>query len=215
MIKVILVENHQVLRSGLKMLLESAEDIQVVLETGSTNIVFEKIKEGLAANILVTDLSSTDNRGVEVIQKIKEFAPNLFIIVFSMSENEQDIFNAFDAGASAYVCKSILSEELFFAIRQVLLGNQYLCSLLAIKLMEKVKAQKNMVPKDINDYAFSSREIEILRLIADGMTNCEMADKLFISKRTVEGHRQNLIDKTKAKNTAALMRFAFTRGFIQ
>lgn len=215
MIKVILAEGQQVLRCGLKMLLESAHDIQVVMETNHATLVLEQIKKGLIADVLITDIAAHTASDLETIHQIKEHAPSLAIINFSLSEKEEDVFNSFDIGASGYLCKSIYPEELLFAIRQVLLGNRYLSSILSVKLMEKARAQKNMIPEDTGDYTFSQREIEILRLISEGMTNIEMADKLFISKRTVEGHRQNLIDKTKAKNTASLMRFAFTRGFIQ
>src|SRR5690606_4644350 len=118
-------------------------------------------------------------------------------------------------GASGYLLKNISSDELIFAIKHVSSGNQYLCSELSIKLLERVTKSSALTPIIDSNIEFSSREVEVLNLIAEGLTNLEMSEKLFLSKRTIEGHRQSLIEKTGSRNTAALIRFAVLNGFVQ
>jgi len=137
------------------------------------------------------------------------------VLFLSMMNNEKYIAQAFTEGASGYVLKNAGADELIFSLRQVGNGNRYLCTELALNLLDR-SLQENTVFTSTRESKidFSQREIEVLHLIAEGLTNTEIAEKIFISKRTVEGHRQSLLEKTGSKNTATLIRFAVLNGFI-
>ena len=133
-----------------------------------------------------------------------------------MHDNEKYVAQAFLDGASGYLLKNVSADELIFALKHTHKGGKYLFSELAIRMLEKlVHHGHNSIHTTESQVDFSIREIEVLHLIAEGLTNNEMSDKLFISKRTIEGHRQSLIEKTGARNTAALIRYAVLNGIVQ
>ena len=119
-------------------------------------------------------------------------------------------------GASGFLLKNTGQEEMLCALKIVANGGQYICSTVSLNLLKKVQSlnYKGSTPEEKQTRDLSQREVEILKLIADGLTNAEIADKIFTSKRTVETHRQNIIEKTKAKNTAALIKYAISKGII-
>lgn len=212
--KIILVEDHQIIRNGLKMMLESTNQYKVVLEAANGQVVIDALNQDITADIVISDISMPVMDGINLVRYLKDNHPELPVLIISMLEENEHVFNAIRSGAKAFLTKSVDAEEFFFAIEKVLSGERYVCSSLAIKIIDRVITSEVLEPTIKNGVEFSSREVEILTLIGQGFTNAEMADKLFISKRTVEGHRQNLIDKTGAKNTAALMRFAYTKRLI-
>lgn len=197
------------------MLLESQGEITVVAEANNGIEVLNYFKDGGQADVVITDINMPEMDGITLITELKTISPDTRIIMLSMLDNEKYIAQAFIEGARGYLLKNISEEELNFALRYVSGGGRYLCAELAEKLLDKLTSnplqQANAAGQNID---FSLREMEVLHLIAEGYTNTEMADKLFLSKRTIEGHRQALIDKTGAKNTAALIRFAVVNGFI-
>ena len=213
--KIILAEDHKIVRNGIKMLLESQGEITVVAEADNGIEVLKYFKNGGQVDIVITDINMPEMDGITLIAELKSISPDTQIIMLSMLDNEKYIAQAFIEGARGYLLKNISEEELNFALRYVSGGGRYLCAELAEKLLDKLISnplqQANAAGQNID---FSLREMEVLHLIAEGYTNTEMADKLFLSKRTIEGHRQALIDKTGAKNTAALIRFAVINGFI-
>ena len=213
--KIILAEDHKIVRNGIKMLLESQGEITVVAEADNGIEVLKYFKNGGQVDIVITDINMPEMDGITLIAELKSVSPDTQIIMLSMLDNEKYIAQAFIEGARGYLLKNISEEELNFALRYVSGGGRYLCAELAEKLLDKLISnplqQANAAGQNID---FSLREMEVLHLIAEGYTNTEMADKLFLSKRTIEGHRQALIDKTGAKNTAALIRFAVINGFI-
>jgi DNA-binding NarL/FixJ family response regulator len=129
-----------------------------------------------------------------------------------MIDNENYVFKAFRAGASGYLLKDVSADELIFALSHISSNKSYICSDLSIRLLERAGNYK----KDdaILDLDFSKREKDVLELLAQGFTNQQIADKLFISRRTVEGHRQAMIDKSKARNSVELIKFAVKNGLI-
>jgi len=197
------------------MLLESQGEITVVAEADNGIEVLKYFQDGGQADVVITDINMPEMDGITLITELKIISPNTRIIMLSMLDNEKYIAQAFIEGARGYLLKNISEEELNFALRYVSGGGRYLCAELSEKLLDKLISnplqQANAAGQNID---FSLREMEVLHLIAEGYTNTEMADKLFLSKRTIEGHRQALIDKTGAKNTAALIRFAVINGFI-
>lgn len=197
------------------MLLESQGETTVVAEANNGIEVLNYFKDGGQADVVITDINMPEMDGITLITELKTISPDTRIIMLSMLDNEKYIAQAFIEGARGYLLKNISEEELNFALRYVSGGGRYLCAELAEKLLDKLTSNPlqhaNATGQNID---FSLREMEVLHLIAEGYTNTEMADKLFLSKRTIEGHRQALIDKTGAKNTAALIRFAVVNGFI-
>lgn len=211
---IILAEDHKVIRNGLKMLLESTNQYKIVFEANNGQEVIDAISEGLQAALIVSDIGMPVMDGITMISVLKEKNFQVPVLVISMLEDNSHLYQAVKAGARGFLTKSVDSDELFFAISRIVGGERYICSGLSVKIVDQV-IESTVLPGSIIEGAeFSSREIEILQLIGQGLTNIEMADRLFISRRTVEGHRQNLIDKTGAKNTAALMRFAYTKGIL-
>jgi len=214
-LKIILAEDHKIVRNGIKMLLESQGEITVVAEANNGIEVLKYFKEGGEADVVLTDINMPEMDGITLIGELKTVSPATQVMMLSMLDSEKYIAQAFIEGARGYLLKNISEEELNFALRYVSSGGRYLCAELSEKLLDKLTSnplqQANAVGQNID---FSLREMEVLHLIAEGFTNTEMADKLFLSKRTIEGHRQALIDKTGAKNTAALIRFAVINGFI-
>ena len=215
MLKVILAEDHNIVRNGIKILLEAEEDIEVVGEATNGQEVLDFLDSGNSTDLILSDINMPSMDGIMLLEALKEQYPQTKVILLSMLDNEEYITKAFKEGASGYLLKSAGADELIFALRHVNSGNKYLSSELSLKLLDRVNATVSSATLIKNDIDFSAREIEVLQLIAQGLTNLEMSEKLFLSKRTIEGHRQNLIEKTGSKNTAALIRFAVLSGIVQ
>ncbi|MNR10489.1 Oxygen regulatory protein NreC [compost metagenome] len=137
------------------------------------------------------------------------------MVVLSILDDEKYASNAFTSGASAYLSKDIEEDELLFCLQHVMKGKRYLSSDLCISILERFNNQLNMLAQNMsNGINFSEREINVLKLIAEGLTNQEIADKLYLSRRTVESQREALISKTGTKNSASLVRFAMRNGYV-
>jgi len=216
MVNILLAEDHNIVRNGIKMLLEADKDINIVGEAFDGKQALEKVTSGLEIDIVLTDINMPEMDGISLIKEVKQINPNIHVVVLSMHDHEKYIIQAFAEGAKGYVLKNVNADELVFALKYIANGGRYLCSELTMKIVEKMLDSKHQLSESPQpSIDFSLREIEILQLIAEGYTNNEMSEKLFLSKRTIEGHRQSLIDKTNSKNTAALIRFAVRNGFIQ
>jgi DNA-binding NarL/FixJ family response regulator len=216
MLNVILAEDHTIVRNGIRMLLEMDKEINVVGEAVNGLEVLQLIKQDIKIDIILADINMPEMDGIALIRELKIVSPDTRIVMLSMLDNEKYVAQAFSEGASGYLLKNVSADELLFSLKHIHIGGKYLCSELAIRLLDKLIQTSNtqVLSPDLS-VELSMREIEILHLIAEGLTNSEMSDKLFISKRTIEGHRQSLIEKTGSRNTAALIRFAVLNGFIQ
>ncbi len=215
MIRVLITEDHNIVRNGITTLLNQEVDIEVVGQAHNGLEALELLNQGLAVDVVLTDINMPGMNGMELTQKIKASFPDINVLILSMLDQEDYIIRSIQSGASAYILKNISPEELTFAIRHVhLRSERYLCSELAFKLLDKVSKTKEHAFIPATDIDLTRREVEILNLISEGYTNQEIADKLYTSKRTVEGHRQSLLDKTGSKNSAALVRFAVLNGLI-
>jgi DNA-binding NarL/FixJ family response regulator len=217
MIRVLLTEDHQVVRNGIKSLLGKEEGLEVVADVANGKQALELLESGIETDVILTDINMPGMSGIELAALVKSKFPDVKIIVLSMLDNEKYIVEAFKAGACGYILKNVTSDELVFSIKYVCQNNErYICRELSLRLLDKLIYKPNVVvSEEIKDIDLSKREVEVLTLIAEGYTNLEIADKLFTSKRTVEGHRQNLIDKTGSRNTAALIRYAILSGLIK
>lgn len=216
LIKVILVDDHTIIRDGIKALLRDNDGVQVVGEAGNGKELINLLPT-LEANVILMDINMPEMDGFEATSYLREKYPDIKVLVLSMLDHESYVAKVFEAGANGYLLKNTGREEMVCAIKIVASGGRYLCSEIGLNLLNKLKntgfkPAETTEEKQTRD--LSQREIEILKLIADGLTNAEIADKIFTSKRTVETHRQNIIEKTKAKNTAALIKYAIGKGII-
>lgn len=214
-IRILLTEDHVVVRDGLKGLLESEPGFRVVAEAINGRAALDLLDKGLQTDVLLTDLNMPEMGGLELTQRTVAKYPGLRVIILSALDNEKYVIQTFKAGAVGFVLKNVTADELKFAVRHVYTGNDYVCSELTSKFINRLLNLPE--PPDLeamHDIQFNARETEVLLLLADGMTNQEIADKLFTSKRTVEGYRENMITKAGVRNTVALIRFAVSRGII-
>jgi len=216
-IRIMLAEDHLVVRNGIKLLLESQDNFEVVGEVGSGKEILDLLASGIETDILITDLGMQNIDGIQLMKEVKARNLAIKVIVLTMLDCDQHIAKSFECGAKAYLVKNVAAEELIFCVNHVAKGGRFLCEELTMKfidkLIEKSATQTNKI--DPAELDLSSRELEVLELLGEGLTNLEISKRLFLSKRTVEGHRQSLIDKTKSKNTPALIKFALINGLIQ
>lgn len=217
-IKIVLTEDHKILRSGIMSLLENEEDIELVGEVSNGAELLELFESGTVdANevLSITDVNMPGVNGIDMIPGLLETYPKLKVVILSMLSSEKYVLKAFKNGAKGYMLKNVSADELLFGIRHIAsTGARYLCTELSMELLDRQLGRSFVVADDLPEVDLSRREIEILALIAEGFTNQEIADRIFTSKRTVEGHRQNLIDKTQSRNSAALIRYAVLRGIV-
>ena len=214
-IKVLLAEDHTIVRNGIVALLEKEHDIEIVAEAKNGEEVLALLKSGIETDVILTDINMPDMNGMELINTLSDGYPKIKVLVLTMLEQEKYVVKSLDAGASGYLLKNVNIDEIIFAIKQITSGYKYICTGISLKLLAQVNdryvvgSSQNKLNGDI-----SKREIEILTLIAQGYTNGEIAEKLFTSKRTIEGNRQNLLEKTGTKNTAALISFVIRNRII-
>ncbi|WP_342648473.1 response regulator transcription factor [Mucilaginibacter sp. CSA2-8R] len=219
MIKIILADDHNVVRNGIKTLLDQERDMTIIAEATDGQQVLQLLEQcgTNLPDVVITDVNMPVMNGMELIEAINERYPSLRTLVLSMLDHERYITQSFRAGCKAYILKTVSAEELLFAIRHICKYNErYLSAEISLKMLDEMLfAPEAATPNDHKQpIELSKRELEVLTLIADGYTNLEIAEKLFTSKRTVEGHRQNLIDKTGTRNTASLIRFAIQHKYV-
>ncbi|AIM37114.1 hypothetical protein KO02_10745 [Sphingobacterium sp. ML3W] len=217
MIKIVLAEDHLVVLNGVRLLLESQTDLEVIGEGTNGNMILEGFKAGNIPDVLITDINMSDMDGLELINQVKKLYPTVKVIVLSMLNNMQYVLQAFQNGANGYLVKNVGYEEMLYAIRHVAKGRKFICediSLLMLDTLQKSPTSFLDIEQIMLKIGLTEREMEVLELIGEGFTNLQIADKLFLSKRTVEGHRQNLLEKTGVKNTASLIKYAIKTGLM-
>lgn len=214
-IKIVLAEDHHIVRNGIKSLLQQEEGIEIIGEAENGNQVFSLIDGGVIPDILIADINMPEMDGLTLASQLNNEYPGIKVIILSMMDHEKYIFQAFNSGVKGYLLKNASIQEMMFAISHIHQGHEYICSEVSFKIFKKVaNMPENNDQKTLRDFVFTPREMEILKLTSEGYTNIEMANKLFTSRRTIEGHRQSLIDKTGAKNSAALIVYAFRAGIL-
>ena len=204
------------LLAGLRLLLANQPDLTVVGEAANGLELLEQLP-ATPADVVVLDIHMPGLTGPETALQLAAKHPEVRILVLSMLTGSDHIHQMLDAGAQGYVLKNAGLDEIVHGIRMVAAGRPFLCSEVSFKALQRQQAELPQpavgVPGD-GLRALSRREIEVLQLIAEGLTNGEIAAKLFTSKRTIETHRQNIIGKTHMKNTASLIRFAVSEGLV-
>jgi two-component system, NarL family, invasion response regulator UvrY len=211
MIRVMLADDHNIVREGLRRIIEESEGIRVVAEAADGHEALGLIASS-APDVAVIDISMPGLDGLEVIGRIRAEHPGLPVLVLTMHEEEQYVVRAITAGAMGYVTKRSASEELVQAIRKVHSGGRYLTESVAESLAVRLaRGRENMGPLD----CLSNREIQVLRRLARGQTNREIAEAYFLSTKTVDTYRSRLLRKLHLRNNADLSRFAIQTGLIE
>lgn len=208
--RVLIVDDHAVVRSGLKLVLESEEGIEPVGEAGSArDAVFEA--RSTKPDVILLDVVMPDQSGIEVIPTLLKENPETKILVLSMQDDPHYVREAFAAGASGYVLKEAADREVVAAVREVAGGGRYVHPELGARLVTADSEQRRRAEED----PLSERESEVLRLLALGHTNQEIAKQLFISIRTAETHRSHIMQKLRLSSRAELVRYALERGLLE
>ncbi len=212
MITIVLADDHHVVRQGLRSLLETEPDLQVVGEA-SDGLEAIQLVESVHPDILVLDLMMRGMNGLEVAREVSKRSTGTRIVILSMYDNEAYVLGALRAGAKAYVLKESSSAELVQAIREAVIGHRYLSSSLSERAIDAYMQKVEDTTLDPYD-TLTSREREVLHLAAQGCTNADMAARLFISRRTVEAHRANMMQKLGLHTQTDLIRYALQRGIL-
>jgi len=206
-IKVILVDDHHIVLDGLESLLQQEPEFQVMASLHSGEEVLEMLKTQ-QPNILLTDFSLPGISGIDFVRQVKKLYPQIKIIVLSMHDEGHIIKSVLKEGVEGYLLKNIQHSELKSAIRHVAQGLPYVSPEVTRLLMDEMNK-----PKDEPEL-LTERELDVLRLIAKEFSNKAIADKLFISERTVETHRKNIFRKTKTSSLVGLIKFAYEHKMV-
>jgi DNA-binding NarL/FixJ family response regulator len=213
-IRVLVVDDHTILRVGLRMMLNAQPDIEVVGEASDGNqAVSEALR--LIPDVILMDIAMPDCNGIEATRQVKRVQPETRVLVLTMHENEEYLFQTLRAGASGYILKEAADTELITAIRAVSHGRFYL-SPSAQSIMVGDYLQRVRSGEEHDSYnALTEREREILKLVAEGYTNNQIAERLTISPKTVDTHRTHVMDKLNLHSRAELVKYAMRRGLLE
>ena len=212
--RIVLADDHVIFRQGIKHLIDSKPGLEVVGEASDGLELVNLLQRGLNADMVILDISMPNLRGIEATHEIKCIYPNTRILVLTMHKSKEYLYHSISAGAQGYLLKEDSEVELFSAIDAIRRGEIFVSKLLTREITEDlshVYMGNGHLPSD----PLTPREREVLKLIAEGKTNKEIADLLFISIRTVENHRANIMNKLKIKKTVDLIRYAIQKGLVR
>ena len=208
-IRVLIVDDHAVVRSGLRRVLEAEDDIEVVGEAGTADqAIYETV--ALKPDLVLLDVVMPGRSGIDVIPTVLDRGGGTRVVVLSMQDDPSYVREAFAAGAAGYVLKEAADAEVVSAIREVAGGGQYVHPALGARLVAAEAEERRRAERD----PLSDREREVLRLLALGHTNQEIAKQLYISVRTAETHRAHIMQKLRLASRAELVRYALAEGLL-
>ena len=215
MTRIFLVDDHTIVRDGIRALLTTEPTITVVGEAGNGQELLDCLPT-TPADVVLLDINMPVLDGFATTQRLQAEFPQVRILVLSMLTHERYVGQLLDAGALGFVLKNAERSEIITAIQTVAMGRQFLSNEIGIMMLRKVLSGEEMPePTAKKASQLTRREMEVLHLLSEGLTTSEMAEKLFTSKRTIETHRQNMLEKTQTKNTAALIKLAVLQGMIK
>ena len=210
MIRVLVVDDHAVVRSGLRRVLDAEPDIETVGEAeNAERAVFETLEQ--KPDVVLLDVVMPGKSGIDIIPTLRQSAPEAKVLVLSMQDDPRYLREAFEAGASGYVLKEAADTEVVGAVRAVAAGERYVHPALGARLVQAETEERRRAEAD----PLSDREREVLRLLALGHTNQEIATELFISVRTAETHRAHIMQKLGLASRAELVRYALAEGMLE
>jgi DNA-binding NarL/FixJ family response regulator len=211
--RILLADDHAVVRDGLRRVLDSAPDLEVVAQAGDGAEAVEKALT-TEVDLAVLDVSMPRMTGLQAAHELQRRKPELRTLILSMHDNEQYLFEALKAGASGYVLKTVANRDLIEACRATMRGESFLypaaVSALVRDYLDRA-SRGEATPED----PLTPRELEVVKLIAEGLTGEEIAEQLFISKKTVDRHRANVLEKLGMRNRVELTRYAIRRGLVE
>jgi len=209
-IRVLIADDHAVVRAGLKLLLDAADEIEVVGEAASGEEAV-RLARSLSPDVVLMDVVMPGMNGIEATRPALEAAPGAKVLVLSMQDDPHYVREAFEAGASGYVLKEAADSEVVQAVREVASGNRYVHPTLGARMIAAEAEARRKADSD----PLSDREREVLRLLALGHTNQEIAKMLYISVRTAETHRSHIMTKLRLTTRAELVRHAIAEGLLE
>ena len=213
-IRLLLVDDHAVVRSGLKMLLSGQKGMEIVGEAASAAEALSET-ERVQPTVILMDIGLPDKTGIEATRAIKMKFPNVKIVALTIHEDEEYFFQMLNAGASGYVPKRAAPEELITAINAAAIGEVYLYPSLAKLLVRDFLSAERPAEEKVNLDGLTEREHEVLTHLAEGSSNDEIATALVISPKTVERHRENIMRKLNLHSRSDLVRYAIRKGIIK
>jgi DNA-binding NarL/FixJ family response regulator len=214
-ITIILVDDHRIVRDGLRSLLQEEDDIDVIGTAESYDGLVELFSTIGTPDILILDISLPDISGIEVANIVSIKYPEIKIIMLSMYLNEDFIFNSLKAGAKGYLPKNTSKHELLEAIRQINQNQEYFTDEITNIILKSYLKKIKQEPEPNETTKLTRREEEIIRYVAEGLSNKDISDKLFISSRTVESHKNHIMNKLELKTNIDLIKFAIKNNIIQ
>jgi DNA-binding NarL/FixJ family response regulator len=210
-LKVIIVDDHEIFRNGLQTILKRIENIKLIASASNGSEFLELLKKEVP-DVVLMDIKMPVIDGVDATRYALEAHPEIKIIALSMFGDEEYLQQMIQAGAKGFLLKNITRKELSHAIELVFAGGNYYSEEL-LSFFTKKYIQE--IPPEQDDLQITKREMEVLQLVAEGFSNQEIADRLFISKRTVDGHKNNLIVKTGSKNMVDLLVYSIKKGLVK
>ena len=224
-IRLMLVDDHDIVRTGLKSFLDTQEGLLVVAEASSGEQAIEKAQE-TKPDVIVMDITMPEMDGLEATRRLKALDENYYVLALTVHEDKQYLFEMLSAGASGYVTKQVAAEELVTAIRCVALGNVYLQPALASWLLDDYRRLLSQAPPNTGRFGkqeeaekgldvLSKRELEVLEAVAEGNTNNQIGEQLGISPKTVARHRERIMHKLNLHSSTELVKFAIRTGLIE
>ncbi len=211
-ITIVLAEDHHIVREGVRVLLQNQPDFSVISEAADGLTAVQAVEEH-KPDILLVDLMMPGLGGLEVTRKVSKLSPDTKVIVLSMYRNEPYVIEALRNGARGYVLKESSVSDLVEAIRAVATGHRYLSPTLSDRAIDAYLEKARGMPLDDYD-TLSTREREVLQLVAEGCSNAEVAAHLLISTRTAEAHRANMMRKLRLQTHTDLIKYAFKKGIL-
>ncbi|MGB2905761.1 MAG: response regulator transcription factor [Candidatus Aminicenantaceae bacterium] len=212
-IKVVLADDHTIVRKGLRSLLDAEVDMDVIGEAGDGKEAIELVGQ-LKPHIVVMDIGMPVLNGLEATRRIIKKHPDTKVLILTMHTNEEYVFEILQAGASGYIIKKAAPTELVAAIRAVKQGESFLSPSISKKVIEEYLQRAGEEKREDAFDLLTDREREVLQLIAEGLSTREIAEKLFISTKTVETHRMHMMEKLDLHGTADLTRYAIRKGIV-
>ena len=213
-IRILLVDDHAVVRLGLRMLLENEQDLEIVGEAGSASEALNQVAR-MKPDLVLMDIGLPDLSGIDATREIKRLRPETAVVALTIHEDEEYFFKMLEAGASGYVPKRAAPEELITAIRYAARGEIYLYPSMAKLLVRDYISQGPSFRQQDSLDELTPREQEVLVKLAEGASNSEIADTLSISPKTVARHRENIMQKLNLHSRADLVKFAIRKGIIE
>lgn len=213
-VKVILADDHELFRDGLSVMLSKQPDIDLIAEAENGEELLH-LTHTLKPEVVITDIKMPKVDGIEAMHRLRNEIPHVGVIALTSYDEENLIVEMLEAGAKGYLLKSANKEEIVEAIQKVYKGKTHYCHQTNARLVQLIAKSAFNPYRKKKQITFNDRELAIIRLVCEGFTNKDIATQLFLSKRTIENHRENIMDKIEEKSTAALVVYAVKHGIYK